>query len=449
MQTSNIKVNSKIAIFIAYILVLLNIISILTFNIFDNNYNVSFSILATVTIISCLFVIFYERKTGFINPISFFIISMFFFILVRPVFYSWNISTELDKVITAGFKPDKDYVFFSFFIINISLVLTLLFYFICKPLSYSIAKYVPSVYFYNKHLCGFFLILGIFFTGIFLIKSYYKFILLGEVSVFEAEKYGLHDGLYWFVLAKYSYIVSLLLSKNKNFILYSFLIFIASIGYILVGLRGYTIAYFFLLLFFFDFKYTLKIKHLLCIVILITTASSFILNYRIGIEVNKGFLEMIFNPMLQQGASFETVYGALKYKESLTACISYFDYFFSNKDIGSCIDNVRGVYFSEGGSFATSFYSEMIFFGVIFGGGILFLFSFVLSFVQVCYDQTINSSGSSSYSFKLILFLSIPNLIYFARSSIFDFIIKVIMVVCFIYLLLFFKKCLTIWNNSI
>ncbi|HAL7601728.1 TPA: hypothetical protein H7C60_004700, partial [Escherichia coli] len=79
-----------------------------------------------------------------------------------------------------------------------------------------------------------------------------------------------------------------------------------------MGLRGYTIAYGFLLLFFLDIRYRLKIKWLLLVAILVTTISSLILNYRIGIEVNSGLLGIIFNPLLQQGASFETVYGALK-----------------------------------------------------------------------------------------------------------------------------------------
>lgn len=95
-----------------------------------------------------------------------------------------------------------------------------------------------------------------------------------------------------------------------------------------MGLRGYTIAYGFLLLFFLDIRYRLKIKWLLLVAILVTTISSLILNYRIGIEVNSGLLGIIFNPLLQQGASFETVYGALKYNEKILSCISYYDYFF-------------------------------------------------------------------------------------------------------------------------
>ena len=153
--------------------------------------------------------------------------------------------------------------------------------------------------------CKWFYYGGGLFSAIFLIKSYKKFIILGQVSVFEADAYGLHDELFWFTLSKYCYILSLLFSKNKNFILYSLLIFITSIGYILVGLRGYTIAYGFLLLFFLDIRYRLKIKWLLLVAILVTTISSLILNYRIGIEVNSGLLGIIFNPLLQQGASWQ------------------------------------------------------------------------------------------------------------------------------------------------
>lgn len=70
---------------------------------------------------------------------------------------------------------------------------------------------------------------------------------------------------------------------------------------------------------------------MLLVAILVTTISSLILNYRIGIEVNSGLLGIIFNPLLQQGASFETVYGALKYNEKILSCISYYDYFLQIK----------------------------------------------------------------------------------------------------------------------
>ncbi|EDS4969803.1 hypothetical protein BK609_004672, partial [Salmonella enterica subsp. enterica serovar O rough] len=109
----------------------------------------------------------------------------------------------------------------------------------------------------------------------------------------------------------------MLFAKRKSFIFYSLLIFLASIGYIMVGLRGYTISYAFLLLFFLDLRYKLKFRYLLVFAILVAIVSSLILNYRIGIEVNHGFWEMIFNPLLQQGASFETVYGVLKYHSSV------------------------------------------------------------------------------------------------------------------------------------
>ncbi len=291
---------------------------------------------------------------------------------------------------------------------------------------------------------------GGLFYAILLIKSYKKFIILGQVSVFEADAYGLHDELFWFTLSKYCYILSLLFSKNKNFILYSLLIFITSIGYILVGLRGYTIAYGFLLLFFLDIRYRLKIKWLLLVAILVTTISSLILNYRIGIEVNSGLLGIIFNPLLQQGASFETVYGALKYNEKILSCISYYDYFFTNKDIGSCIDIARGVYFKEGGSFASSFYSELIYLGWIIGSVALLLFAFSLAFVQSCYEKIIKNSMNNklAYTYRLIIFLALPNLIYFARSSLFDFITKVLFIALFIgglsivrHIALNIKKC--------
>ncbi|EIP0458357.1 TPA: hypothetical protein QH904_003496, partial [Escherichia coli] len=111
----------------------------------------------------------------------------------------------------------------------------------------------------------------------------------------------------------------------------------------------------------------------------------------------------------------------------ILSCISYYDYFFTNKDIGSCIDIARGVYFKEGGSFASSFYSELIYLGWIIGSVALLLFAFSLAFVQSCYEKIIKNSMNNklAYTYRLIIFLALPNLIYFARSSLFDFITKV------------------------
>ncbi|EDX4930006.1 hypothetical protein CA086_004811, partial [Salmonella enterica] len=49
---------------------------------------------------------------------------------------------------------------------------------------------------------------------------------------------------------------------------------------------------------------------------------------------------------------------------------------------------------------------------------------------------------SAGYTYRLILFLTLPNLIYFARSSLFDFSIKLVFVLFFIILLWFMKKTL-------
>lgn len=443
MQILKAKESSKQSVLFICMLVFFYLLTFVLFLLDEGLFSFLFFIEALLVLLCCLFVVFSEKKNGFLNPLSFFIISTFFFIIVRPIFYSLSIAENVNEVITAGYSIDKNYLFYSLFVVNICSALTILSCLLLRPLCKSITVNIYDLYFYNGNVSRLFMLSGVIFTGVFLIKSYSKFILLGDVSVFEVDKYGLHDDLYWFTFAKYSYIVSLLFAKRKDFIFYSLLIFLASIGYIMVGLRGYTISYAFLLLFFLDLRYKLKFRYLLVFAILVAIVSSLILNYRIGIEVNRGFWEMIFNPLLQQGASFETVYGVLKYHSSVLNCISYYDYFFSIKDIGSCIDSARGIYFAEGGSFATSFYSELIYFGWFIGGIALFLFSFSLSFIQSCYDCIVkNKRISANYTYKLILFLLLPNLIYFARSSLFDFSIKLVFVLFFIILLWFMKKTL-------
>lgn len=90
---------------------------------------------------------------------------------------------------------------------------TVLLYSVQKGTVSKLVGQLPDLFFYNKQL-SMILLWGLF-SAIFLIKSYKKFIILGQVSVFEADAYGLHDELFWFTLSKYCYILSLLFLKIK------------------------------------------------------------------------------------------------------------------------------------------------------------------------------------------------------------------------------------------
>ncbi|HGG7307930.1 TPA: hypothetical protein ACJHC0_001482, partial [Escherichia coli] len=70
--------------------------------------------------------------------------------------------------------------------------------------------------------------------------------------------------------------------------------------------------------------------------------------------------------------------------------------------------------------------------------------------VQSCYEKIIKNSMNNklAYTYRLIIFLALPNLIYFARSSLFDFITKVLFIALFIgglsivrHIALNIKKC--------
>lgn len=425
------------------VLCFINVLSIIVFfvsSLSTSINNAAYFSLVLITFFSFIFVLCNSNVSGYISPISLFMLSVLIFILIRPVYYSWDISENIEQVISAGYKVETDYLFHTFFIINLSVTMTLFFYWLTKPLSNRMVIWLPDVYFYNEKISKMLLLLSFVFASVFLIKSYCAFKILAKVSIFKADAYGLHEHLYLFIIAKYLLICSLAFSKEKNFIFYSFVIFITSIGYMLVGLRGYTVVYFISFVLFCNLKYKISVKYLLIIALLITTTSSIVLNYRLGFDANQGLVEIMFKPLLQQGATFETVYGALKYNDDLVKCIPYQQYFSSGINIGTCIDKIRGVNFAEGGGFATGFYSEMIYFGVIVSFITLFFFSFLLSVLQTCYEYAKNKTNSKCYSYQLVIFLSIPNLVYFARSSLFEFIGKVISVFIFIMMLSVMKK---------
>ena len=209
----------------------------------------------------------------------------------------------------------------------------------------------------------------------------------------------------------------------------SLLLFVGSIGFIMIGLRGYTIAYFFLFLYFFTEKKKVNFLWLTIIAVLILYISAFVLEYRLGFSVFNNKFEMLYMPIYQQGASFEVVFGAVNFFEQLKQCIS-FESFVSGADFGACVDKVRGVPFDDGG-FASSFFAEAYYFGLAV---YVLLFAFMgiavryldyLSFNRKSHvNRVMLAEGGNNAKIGFLLFCLIPNLVYFARSGVVDFPLK-------------------------
>lgn len=112
------------------------------------------------------------------------------------------------------------------------------------------------------------------------------------------------------------------------------LLFIGSIGFIMIGLRGYTIAYFSSFYISLLKKRKVNFLWLTFIALLLLYISAFVLEYRLGFSVFNNNFEMLYMPIYQQGASFEVVFGAVNFLDKLNQCIS-FESFISGADFGA------------------------------------------------------------------------------------------------------------------
>ncbi|MCY1686340.1 hypothetical protein [Yersinia enterocolitica] len=447
MHPMKVKLGSKNLELLFFISLLL--IFLLSYAWFDiiQNYGVDYYFvlyLNFIFIVSIFTFFIFNKCDGYISPISFFILSTIVFIMVRPVYYGFG--GDIYNVITAGYGVNNINIVRAFLLTGCVINFIICFYYLSSNVTEGILKKIPNIYFYNVPLSRLTFLIGCTFAVGFIYTSFENFALLGEGNVFSAEKLGIYDDLYLFKISKIAFLLSLILAKNKNFLLYSLVIFLSSIGFILVGQRGYTIVYFFCFLFFLNLKYKVNIFQLSIIAVFLLVISSIVINYRVGRDVNSGLLRMIINPILQQGASFEVVFGVSNFKQKVLSCISYSDYF-SNFDFGSCVDKSRGVNFIEGGGFSTSFFAEVIYFGFFWGATICILFGFCLSLVNRAYLKLINNDNA--YAMSLIILFITPNLIYFSRSTAFDFIIKTFISILALYVIFYFKLIYTNIRNNL
>ncbi|HDS3365929.1 TPA: O86 family O-antigen polymerase, partial [Escherichia coli] len=109
---------------------------------------IAYVIISVSSVLFCVIIICLERQGGFLNPMTFCIISVFFFILIRPVFFSQNITENLNEVITAGLEIDEIYVFYSLAVVNISLAFTVLLYSVQKGTVSKLVGQLPDLFFY-------------------------------------------------------------------------------------------------------------------------------------------------------------------------------------------------------------------------------------------------------------------------------------------------------------
>lgn len=384
--------------------------------------------IATITsLLPLSFTLLLAKNKSAVSPIGFYIMSISVFILSRPII---NLFTEID-IIEAGIIGGEYEVAKAIYLVGIGIAITCLFMsFPVKYEKYDLFLFKTVLTLPNWIRSGM-LYLSVLLILVFLYKSYGIAQLIGQESYFSIlESNGVHDHLKFFFLSKMILTLYLLSSSERSRYIYfggSLLLFIGSLGFIIIGLRGYTIAYFMMFLFFLNERRKIKMVFMIPIGIIIVYVSALVLEYRLGFSVFKNNFEMVYLPLGQQGATFEVVYGAANFLDKINSCISYYEYF-SGGDFGACVDLARGVGFTSGG-FASSYFAEGIYFGHIVYISLCAVMGIIIKYLD--HISTIRMQASVGVidrsKIGFLLFCILPNLVYFARSSSFDFLHKFIL----------------------
>ena len=88
------------------------------------------------------------------------------------------------------------------------------------------------------------------------------------------------------------------------------------------------------------------------------------------------------------------------------------------------MDRVRGTGFERGG-FGSSFFGEIYLGGIALSFCFLTIAGICIGFLESAYNYIVKSKKASFYA-NLLLFMTVPNLVYLGRSSIKDFVMKCI-----------------------
>ncbi|MFQ1813608.1 O-antigen polysaccharide polymerase Wzy [Aeromonas veronii] len=428
--------NRFIVVFTSFLMLCVILICYLHLEI-SGTANISIATVASLFPLFCTLLL--AKNKSVLSPIGFFIISISVFILSRPII---NIFTEMD-IVEAGVVKGKYEIAKTVYLVGIGIATSCLFmsfpvryekydFFIFKPVL-TLPSWIRSCMLY----------LSIILILLFWYKSYVVAQLVGTESYFSIlESSGVHDHLKFFFLSKMILVFYLLSSSERPCHLYfwcSFLLFIGSLGFMAIGLRGYTISYFMMFLFFLNERKKINMVFMIPIGIMVVYVSALVLEHRLGFSVFKNSFEMIYLPLGQQGASFEVVYGAANFLDEIKSCISYSEYF-SGSDFGACVDLARGVGFTSGG-FASSYFAEGLYFGLVVYILLCAVIGIIIKYLDHVSAIRMQASVVAVIDRSrcgLLLFCILPNLVYFARSSSFDLIYKFIVSCIFIAVYAFF-----------
>jgi len=387
----------------------------------------------TVQIFLALILLFFDKKNNFLSPNSFFSISVLIFIwsrLLLNIFLNVRI-IEVGKGITEG------NIFITSIVIGISVTIIILSSLFSEKLNLSNKLFREQNLVLPSILIKTIIFFAVVFALLFICDSYQKINIIKTNSYLKiAESSALLSGIKYFTISKLLVFIWIFLGRRRErFYLGSLILFIGSTGFFMIGLRGYGIIYLFLFLFFHNMKHNLNIVKLIFIFLGLIIFSNFILEYRLNFEVSKGIISTIINTLHSQGASLEPVFGTIIFREEILNTLNFKEYI-AGVSFGNYVDSARGVNFKYGG-FGSSFFAEAYYLGIPIFITLSIFFGIFLGFLENAYEKILKYNYNKSAYIKIILFMTIPNLIYFARSAALDFIGKFLSTMIIIFILIF------------
>ena len=375
-------------------------------------------IVSTILIVTVL-----QEKPNYIRPNSYLILSFFVFVWMR---YILNVLYDMDIISIGGGINFVNTSIVSIYLgisINMMCITSIIVEGMLKRYKMVVFEsddriVVPSIA--EKAM----VIIAIAFFLLFIIDSIQKVYIVKSADYLTVSENVLLQGYRYFSFGKYFLILWMLFGKDSNrFFKACTILMIASVGYLLRGSRGYAIMYIFMWLLFFSFRHRIRLVPLMLLGIALVYLANFILSYRLGWTVASGFKNIIISTLNSQGASVEPVFGSVIFRKQILEQFSIYELFTRN-DFGIIVDRVRGTGFELGG-FGSSFFAEAYFLGFPLNILMIVVAGLCVGILEYAYNTVVYNKEKSEYS-QIILYMTIPNLIYLGRSSVKDFVFKTI-----------------------
>lgn len=351
-------------------------------------------------------------------------ISIFFFMWVRPF-----LTLFFDKdVVEAGIVLSRRSIHESVVILALGILFIVSGYILGERLGLKLVRRLVTVRTPSlPRLVNSFIIILALCSGLFFLAKSYMLAQQYMVGDYFAalENPEFHAHIFTFFIAKNLLLLWGLFGKHHNRILIiSFLWMFFALGFLMIGLRGYFFTYLFLFVFVYGLERRINYMFLITLGVGSLVFANVLLEYRLGFELASGVIGRISQTLHGQGASFEVLYGAVNFDSAVGECLSS-----TSQSFGVCVDQARSINFVSGG-FSTSFFAEAYYKGWLFYIFWCLLLGYLvrsLDGVVALYKEGkagINNSGAI-----LFLILSVlPNLVYFSRSSMYEFLLKFLQV---------------------